>query len=68
MVGVPGRVVKRDNVRLPQNDLDQVHLPDPVLADIEQLKEQYTKLYQMVNKSQMKTKRRKEITWKSTIH
>lgn len=68
VVGVPGRVVKRDNVRLPQTDLDQVHMPDPVLADIEQLKEQYTKLYQMVNKSQMKTKRRKETTWKSTIH
>ena len=68
VVGVPGRVVKRDNVRLPQTDLDQVHLPDPVLADIEQLKKQYAKLYQTVEKSQMKTKRRKEKTWKSTIH
>lgn len=68
VVGVPGRVVKRDNVRLPQTDLDQVHMPDPVLADIEQLKKQYAKLYQMVEKSQMKTKRRKETTWKSTIH
>ena len=62
VVGVPGRVVKRDNVRLPQTDLDQV------LADIEQLKKQYAKLYQMFEKSQMKTKRRKEKTWKSTIH
>ena len=68
VVGVPGGVVKRDNVRLPQTDLDQVHMPDPVLADIEQLKKQYAKLYQMVEKSQMKTKRRKEKTWKSTIH
>lgn len=68
VVGVPGRVVKRDNVRLPQTDLDQVHMPDPVLADIEQLKKQYAKLYQMFEKSQMKTKRRKEKTWKSTIH
>jgi hypothetical protein len=34
----------------------------------EQLKKQYAKLYQMVEKSQMKTKRRKEKTWKSTIH
>ena len=68
VVGVPGRVVKRDNVRLPQTDLDHVHMPDPVLADIEQLKMQYAKLYQMVEKSQMKTKRRKEKTWKSTIH
>lgn len=38
VVGIPGRVVKRDNVRIPRNDLDQVHLPDPVLNDIEKLK------------------------------
>lgn len=30
VVGVPGKVVKRDNVRVPREDLDQVHLPDPV--------------------------------------
>ena len=29
VVGVPGRVVKRDNIRTPQDDMDQVHLPDP---------------------------------------
>lgn len=38
VVGVPGRVVKRDNVRVPQSDLDHVHMPDPVLNDINQLK------------------------------
>lgn len=38
VVGVPGRVVKRDNVKVPQFDLDQVHMPDPVLNDINQLK------------------------------
>lgn len=30
VVGVPGRVVKRDNVKIPREDLDHVHLPDPV--------------------------------------
>ena len=40
VVGVPGRVVKRDNVRIPQEDLDQVNLPDPVLNDIRALQEQ----------------------------
>ena len=34
VVGVPGRVVKRDNIRTPQDDMDQVHLPDPVKEDI----------------------------------
>ncbi|WP_455716951.1 serine O-acetyltransferase EpsC [Anaerosporobacter sp.] len=37
VVGVPGRVVKRDNVKIPYEDLDQVHLPDPVLNDISKL-------------------------------
>lgn len=34
VVGVPGRIVKRDNVRVPRNDMDQCHLPDPVKQDI----------------------------------
>lgn len=34
VVGVPGRVVKRDNQLLPQDDMDQVNLPDPVKEDI----------------------------------
>ncbi len=34
VVGVPGRVVKRDNMTLPQEELDQTHLPDPVREDI----------------------------------
>lgn len=38
VVGVPGRVVKRDNVRVPKADMDQVHLPDPVMAELKRLK------------------------------
>ncbi|MDR1700331.1 MAG: serine O-acetyltransferase [Lachnoclostridium sp.] len=34
VVGVPGRIVKRDNVRIPADDLDHIHLPDPVRSDI----------------------------------
>lgn len=34
VVGVPGRVVKRVNMSLPQEELDQTHLPDPVREDI----------------------------------
>ena len=40
VVGVPGRVVKRENKRVPQSDLDQVHLPDPVSSDISRLEEE----------------------------
>lgn len=44
VVGVPGRVVKRDNKALPREDLDQIHLPDPVLDDITQLKRENSAL------------------------
>jgi serine O-acetyltransferase len=37
VVGVPGRVVKRDNVRVPREELDQVHFPDPIYCAIESL-------------------------------
>lgn len=37
VVGVPGRIVKRDNVALPRESMDQVHLPDPVKEDINRL-------------------------------
>lgn len=40
VVGVPGRVVKRKNKNVPQSDLDQVHLPDPVSSDISHLQEE----------------------------
>lgn len=37
VVGVPGRVVKRNNQALPQEEMDQVNLPDPVKEDIANL-------------------------------
>lgn len=37
VVGVPGRIVRMGNQKMPRTDLDQVHLPDPVLNDIREL-------------------------------
>ncbi|MCR5233830.1 MAG: serine O-acetyltransferase [Lachnospiraceae bacterium] len=37
VVGVPGRVVKRENEVIPRESLDQVHLPDPIKEDIQNL-------------------------------
>ena len=37
VVGVPGRIVKMGNLKIPRADMDQVHLPDPVTSDINQL-------------------------------
>lgn len=38
VVGVPGRVVRMGDQKLPRTDLDQIHLPDPVLNDIRELR------------------------------
>ena len=34
VVGVPGRIVKMGDQKIPRMDMDQVHLPDPVMEDI----------------------------------
>lgn len=44
VVGVPGRVVKRNNESLPRETLDQVHLPDPVREDITALQKANSEL------------------------
>lgn len=38
VVGVPGRVVKRDNKKIPREELDQTHLPDPISAELKELR------------------------------
>lgn len=55
VVGVPGRIVKKDNVRIPRNDLDQVNLPDPVLDAIQELREENRKLQEELEILKKKT-------------
>lgn len=44
VVGVPGRVVKRNNQALPQETLNQTDLPDPIKEDIACLQKANTEL------------------------
>ena len=44
VVGVPGRIVKRDNVKIPASDMDQCHLPDPIMEDILVLQREHSEL------------------------
>ena len=37
VVGVPGRVVKRNNQSVPREDMNQIDLPNPVLEDLQRL-------------------------------
>lgn len=44
VVGVPGRIVKRNNERTPRSDMDQIDLPDPVQNDIQNLQKENSAL------------------------
>ena len=50
-VGVPARVVKRDNVRIkqPAIDLDQIHIPDPVSMELCKMRIEIEKLKEILN-------------------
>ena len=45
VVGVPGRIVRMGSRKVPRTDMDQIHLPDPVLADIRSLQEENQRLH-----------------------
>lgn len=51
-VGVPARVVKRDGIKL--DDLDQIHIPDPVAQEIARLENQITELRNQLNQEENK--------------
>ena len=42
-VGIPAKVVKKEGVRI-ENDLDQIHIPDPVAQEIRRLEEKLSAL------------------------
>lgn len=44
VVGVPGRVVRMGNQKVPRTEMDHVHLPDPVLNDIRALQQENQQL------------------------
>lgn len=50
VVGVPGRVVKKENQKVPRSDMDQVHLPDPTLEDIHNLQKENEYLHSEIQK------------------
>ncbi len=57
VVGVPGRIVKRDNVKVPRSDMDQVHLPDPVMEDITVLQHENSALCNKIIDLETKVRR-----------
>ena len=56
VVGVPGRVVKRNNKKMPRAEMDQVNLPDPVLDALIALRKENEELREIVTKLQEEIK------------
>ena len=52
VVGVPGRVVKRNNKKVPRAEMDQVNLPDPVLDALIALQKENRELREIVTQLQ----------------
>ena len=48
VVGVPGRVVKMNDEKIPRLDMDQVHLPDPIENDIRALQEDNLRMHRQI--------------------
>ena len=48
VVGVPGRIVRMGDQKVPRTDMDQIHLPDPVLNDIRELQNDNIRLYKQL--------------------
>ncbi len=40
VVGIPGRIVRQENMKVPRINMDHRNLPDPVLEDIRRLQEE----------------------------
>lgn len=68
VVGVPGRIVRMGDQKIPRMDLDQVHLPDPTANEIHELQEdrirmqhKITELERKVRELQGKTEKSEEV-------
>ena len=48
VVGVPGRIVKMGDQKIPRSDMDQVHLPDPISNDIRELQNDNIRLQKQI--------------------
>lgn len=50
VVGIPGRVAKREGKRVPSVTLDHVHLPDPIARDLDNLHREIRRIEEYLRK------------------
>ncbi len=60
VVGVPGKVVKRNNVKVPAADMNQVDLPDPTGEELELLQRENERLRNRLSKVENEQRKMKE--------
>ena len=54
VVGIPGRIVRQENMKVPRINMDHRNLPDPVLEDIRRLQEENKILLKRVSELENK--------------
>lgn len=64
VVGVPGRIVKRENEVIPRESMDQVHLPDPTKEDIQNLQHANSELTNRLLDMEKEIRELKKLTGK----
>ena len=56
-VGIPAKVVKRGEQKVPQSDLDQIHVPDPVAQELKAMRDKITQLEKKIKKQEKQQKK-----------
>lgn len=56
VVGVPGRIVKMGDERIPRMDMDHVHLPDPISNDIRELQADNLRMHKRLSEMEKRMK------------
>ena len=53
-VGIPAKVVKMGEKKVPQSDLDQIHIPDPVAQELKAMRDKINQLEKKLKKNRLK--------------
>lgn len=67
VVGVPGRIVRMGEKKIPRTDMDQIHLPDPVFQDIRELQKDNIRLHGELLEMEKRLKELMEKSGNTTI-
>jgi len=60
VVGVPGRIVKRGEIKVPRSDMNQVDLPDPVMESLTELRRENEELHAQLEELKKKKEKKEK--------